>query len=152
MKRKTNPLHRKEEEEVDRISNLSDHIIHHILSFIDMRFAVQTCVLSKRWVNVWKSLPSITSNWISFSTEEDRKSEICTPEASVNFAYFVDSVFEFRDKSDIQIVNLVFVIWDALCVEALTTWIPVVIQIMRMLIITQNTMRFHKYLGGGHPL
>ncbi|KAJ9547252.1 hypothetical protein OSB04_019795 [Centaurea solstitialis] len=30
----------------DRISNLSDGIIHHILSFLDMKYAVQTSALS----------------------------------------------------------------------------------------------------------
>ncbi|CAN0841442.1 Putative F-box/LRR-repeat protein At5g02930 [Linum grandiflorum] len=39
---------------VDRISNLPDFILHHILSFLDTRSAVQTCVLSKHWESAWK--------------------------------------------------------------------------------------------------
>ncbi|KAI9157680.1 hypothetical protein LWI28_026242 [Acer negundo] len=34
--------------EIDRLSNLPDHIIYHILSFLETKYAVQTCVLSKK--------------------------------------------------------------------------------------------------------
>ncbi|KAL5856768.1 hypothetical protein ACOSQ3_004226 [Xanthoceras sorbifolium] len=35
--------------DIDRLSNLPNHIIHHILSFVDTKCAVQTSVLSKKW-------------------------------------------------------------------------------------------------------
>ncbi|KAI3764537.1 hypothetical protein L2E82_14548 [Cichorium intybus] len=41
----------------DRISRLPDGVIHHIYSFIDTRFAVQSSLLSSRWRNTWKSHP-----------------------------------------------------------------------------------------------
>ncbi|XP_017238197.1 putative F-box/FBD/LRR-repeat protein At4g03220 [Daucus carota subsp. sativus] len=41
----------------DRISRLPDELIHRVLSFVDAKQAVQTCVLSKRWELVWTSLP-----------------------------------------------------------------------------------------------
>jgi len=43
----------------DRLSDLPDYVILHILSFLDTRRAVQTCILSKRWNNLWKHLPSL---------------------------------------------------------------------------------------------
>ncbi|OVA14427.1 F-box domain [Macleaya cordata] len=43
----------------DRISKLPDTLIHHILSFIDMKYAVQTSVLSRRWRHKWKSLGTL---------------------------------------------------------------------------------------------
>ena len=43
--------------EMDRISNLPDFILHRILSFLPRRYAVRTCVLSKRWSSVWDSFP-----------------------------------------------------------------------------------------------
>lgn len=44
-------------EEEDRISRLSDDVIHIIMSFLDIKLVVQTCVLSKRWKFVWTTLP-----------------------------------------------------------------------------------------------
>ncbi|XP_058736065.1 putative F-box/LRR-repeat protein At3g18150 [Vicia villosa] len=43
----------------DMISDLSDCILIHILSFLEAQEAVQTCILSKRWINVWKKLPTL---------------------------------------------------------------------------------------------
>ncbi|GMN69657.1 hypothetical protein TIFTF001_038704 [Ficus carica] len=44
-------------EEMDRISNLPDFILHRILSFLPRRYAVRTSVLSKQWSSVWDSFP-----------------------------------------------------------------------------------------------
>jgi len=43
----------------DRLSDLPDCVILHILSLLDTRCAVQTCILSKRWNNLWKHLPTL---------------------------------------------------------------------------------------------
>lgn len=42
----------------DRISDLPDELIDHILSYVHSDVAVQTMVLSKRWVNLWTTLTS----------------------------------------------------------------------------------------------
>ncbi|KAI3728226.1 hypothetical protein L6452_16858 [Arctium lappa] len=43
----------------DRLSSLPDELIHHILSCIDSKFAVQTCLLSSRWKLLWTSMPCL---------------------------------------------------------------------------------------------
>ncbi|KAL5733993.1 hypothetical protein ACOSP7_031854 [Xanthoceras sorbifolium] len=53
---------------VDRISSLPDPIIHHILSFTDTKYAVQTCVLSKKWRKQWTNIHSLNFEHSSFST------------------------------------------------------------------------------------
>ncbi|CAN0891399.1 F-box/LRR-repeat protein 25 [Linum grandiflorum] len=55
---------------MDRLSDLPDSILHHILSLVndDTRYSVRTSVLSKRWTSVWKYIPALTFN---------RSSSIC---------------------------------------------------------------------------
>ncbi|CAL4994627.1 unnamed protein product [Urochloa decumbens] len=38
----------------DRIGALPDEILHRVLSFLPARQAVQTCVLARRWLPLWK--------------------------------------------------------------------------------------------------
>ena len=54
--------------EEDRISNLSHEIIHHILSFLDVKFAIQTCTLSLKWGRMWASMPHLNLNSEAFPT------------------------------------------------------------------------------------
>ncbi|KAJ0054295.1 hypothetical protein Pint_03381 [Pistacia integerrima] len=51
----------------DRLSNLPDDILHQILSFTDTKFAVQTCLLSKRYINLWKTLPDLNFDSMNFN-------------------------------------------------------------------------------------
>ncbi|KAI3877742.1 hypothetical protein MKW98_020223 [Papaver atlanticum] len=107
------------EEEIDRISRLPDYLIHEILSFIDMKYAVQTSVLSKRWKNIWLSVPFISLHWESF-----RKGIVYDVGETVDrFLAFVNKVFEFRDESDIEMIKLVIVILNDISVQALNRWI-----------------------------
>lgn len=64
------PLKRKKKAKItseykgeDRISILTDDVIHQILKFVDTKLAVQTSVLSKRWKLVWTTLPFLKFNW-----------------------------------------------------------------------------------------
>lgn len=47
-------------DERDRISELPDCILMHIMSFLDTKDAVQTCILSKRWKDLCKCLTDLT--------------------------------------------------------------------------------------------
>ncbi|CAN1179665.1 F-box/FBD/LRR-repeat protein At1g16930 [Linum perenne] len=58
---------------LDRISDLPDSILHYILSFLDSKSSVQTCILSRRWRCVWKYVDVL--NFIRISLEDDEQSE-----------------------------------------------------------------------------
>jgi len=46
--------------ESDRLSTLPDHVLLHIIEFMNIKPSVRTCVLSKRWKSLWKSLANLT--------------------------------------------------------------------------------------------
>jgi hypothetical protein len=44
----------------DRLSDLPDGLIHYIMSFLTAQEAVQTCLLSRRWEDLWCSMPCLS--------------------------------------------------------------------------------------------
>ncbi|CAL4908012.1 unnamed protein product [Urochloa decumbens] len=53
----------------DVISSLPDELLHHILSFTTAREAVQTCVLSMRWLHVWQPLRRLSIEGHEFTSK-----------------------------------------------------------------------------------
>ncbi|KAI3943188.1 hypothetical protein MKW92_007095 [Papaver armeniacum] len=52
----------------DRLSNLYDPLLHHIFSFLPFKCVVATCILSKRWKDVWISSPVLNiQEWRRYS-------------------------------------------------------------------------------------
>jgi hypothetical protein len=84
MKRGTNK--RIKEKNEDRFSCLPDYVLLHILSFFDSKEAVQTCILSTRWKNLWKILPTLTLISSQFTTLEA-------------FTKFISKILSLRDAS-----------------------------------------------------
>ncbi|KAF7842762.1 F-box/LRR-repeat protein 25-like [Senna tora] len=69
----------------DRISSLPDEVLHLILSCLNTKLAIQTCVLSKRWRYLWTGISTL------------HLSSSCSDEDS--FSDFLDHVFLSRDHS-----------------------------------------------------
>eukprot|EP00268_Persea_americana_P010641 TRINITY_DN1432_c2_g1_i2.p1 TRINITY_DN1432_c2_g1~~TRINITY_DN1432_c2_g1_i2.p1 ORF type:complete len:248 (+),score=37.83 TRINITY_DN1432_c2_g1_i2:527-1270(+) len=70
-KRKISKIKEEEEEDQDRISNLFDDILLHILSFMNVKFAARTSVLSMRWRSLWTWLSSLDfSYWKSMKIDQ----------------------------------------------------------------------------------
>ncbi|MBA0742626.1 hypothetical protein Gogos_015665 [Gossypium gossypioides] len=66
----------------DRISQLPDVLIHHILSFLSTKEAMATSILSKRWLWVWTSVPILDLQDTPF----------CRTDPNLHFRQFVDHV------------------------------------------------------------
>ena len=54
----------------DRLSDMPDSIVLHILSFLNSKDAVQTCILSRRWKDLWKQLPSLILHYSDLGTDQ----------------------------------------------------------------------------------
>ncbi|CAN1147846.1 F-box/LRR-repeat protein At3g59200, partial [Linum perenne] len=61
---------------INRLSDLPDSILHHILSFLDTKSFVQTCILSRRWRYVWKYVDVLTFSKSSFQPNLDLKQSV----------------------------------------------------------------------------
>ncbi|XP_015386752.1 F-box/LRR-repeat protein At4g14103 isoform X3 [Citrus sinensis] len=82
------------QEKMDRISSLPDEILCHILSFLPIKCAVQTCILSSRWKHLWTSLPCLCfddSLWF-----KDKRPGESTQDVLTRFANFVNKVLLFH--------------------------------------------------------
>ncbi|XP_061370313.1 putative FBD-associated F-box protein At5g22720 [Gastrolobium bilobum] len=75
----------------DRLGEMPDCVIHHILSFMETKDAIRTCVLSKRWRYLWTSIPCLNFSSKSFTR-------------LVDFKKFVLWVLSHRDSSQIKVL------------------------------------------------
>ena len=103
-------IQRTTEEERDRLSELPDFVLLHIMNFIDTKDALRTCILSKRWKDLWKHLTTL-SFYQSSSLFNERV---------VNFNKFVSQVLSCRDGS-ISLINVRLVIFESIGSNCLTT-------------------------------
>ncbi|GLT40820.1 hypothetical protein SLA2020_149250 [Shorea laevis] len=111
-----------EETQMDRLSDLPDCLLHHILSFMDSKYAVQTCILSKRWVSVWTHLPVLkldskffnrVGNFRSFisqvldhcETSNILTLSICSPKKNLASS-LVDKIISFAVSHSVQELDL----------------------------------------------
>ncbi|KAK1683299.1 hypothetical protein QYE76_044147 [Lolium multiflorum] len=60
MARTMGPSGKRPAGNADRLSDLPDGLIHYIMSFLTVREAVQTSMLSRRWEDLWCSMPFIS--------------------------------------------------------------------------------------------
>ncbi|MCH88132.1 F-box/LRR-repeat protein, partial [Trifolium medium] len=74
------------EENQDRLGDLPDCVLLHILSYLDSKYVVQTCILSTRWKYLWKRIPTLILHTTYFRTVKQ-------------FAIFVSNILTLRDTS-----------------------------------------------------
>ncbi|XP_059450893.1 putative F-box/FBD/LRR-repeat protein At4g03220 [Corylus avellana] len=70
-KRKKLLLKEAVEDKEDRLSNLPDGILHHILSLLPVKSIAKTSVLSTRWNYLWATVPCL--DFSEFSMKEKRR-------------------------------------------------------------------------------
>ncbi|KAL5730041.1 hypothetical protein ACHQM5_002915 [Ranunculus cassubicifolius] len=97
----------------DRLSNLPSALLHYVLSFLDMKYVVKTCVLSRRWRDVWMSVPNLNFDY-QFHSKSGGKGD--------EFVDFVDQVLLLR-STDSNIQELSLRVRDIENVSLMNTWI-----------------------------
>lgn len=89
---------------VDRISDLPDSVLTHILSFSNTKEAVNTCILSKRWTNIWAFVPVLY-----FQSDQFRQPNISLGDQDhTKFVQFVYGVFDHRETVPLKKFSLSF--------------------------------------------
>ncbi|KAF3947139.1 hypothetical protein CMV_026688 [Castanea mollissima] len=110
----------------DRISNLPDSLLCHILSFLPTKEAVATAILSNRWKPLWILVPAL-----------DLKYNCCKP---ISFTYIVYRVLALHIAPSLRSFRLT---WYSPCSSFhLDTWIHVA--------LARNVQQLHLeiYLDG----
>ncbi|KAJ3702906.1 hypothetical protein LUZ61_006611 [Rhynchospora tenuis] len=82
------------------LSALPEPVLIHILSFMDPKEAVQTCILSKRWRNLWTFIPSLNFEHFRYRG------------TTAAFVHFVANMLYFRGASKLDTFRLR---WHAGC-------------------------------------
>jgi hypothetical protein len=81
----------------DRLSSLPDHLLHNIMSFLTVRQAVHTCVLSRRWSRLWCSMPCLDIDQREFGGAMVDRTAWESERA--RFEEFVDKLLMFHNAS-----------------------------------------------------
>ncbi|KAJ4820073.1 F-box/RNI-like superfamily protein [Rhynchospora pubera] len=76
------------------LSTLPEPVLLHILSFMNPKEAVQTCILSKRWRNLWTFIPSLNFEHFFFR------------DTTAAFVHFVANMLYFRGASKLDTFRL----------------------------------------------
>ncbi|KAG8046918.1 hypothetical protein GUJ93_ZPchr0008g12708 [Zizania palustris] len=79
---------------VDRLSGLPDEMLHHIISFLSAQEVARTCLLSKRWKELWTSAPCLDIRIDQFGNDR------------VRFSSFVENLLLFRAPTSLHAFRL----------------------------------------------
>ncbi|KAL6639979.1 hypothetical protein ACP70R_022289 [Stipagrostis hirtigluma subsp. patula] len=78
----------------DRLSDLPDAMLHHVMSFLSAQEVSRTCVLSRRWRLLWASAPCLDISIDKFANDR------------VRFSKFVDQFLLLRGPASLDTFRL----------------------------------------------
>ncbi|PAN10283.1 hypothetical protein PAHAL_2G084200 [Panicum hallii] len=84
---------------VDRLSALPDGVIHTVLSFLPAPEVVRTCLLSRRWRSLWRSVPRINLDMKDFGISMMTTRDGALEEKWARFEDFATNLLLFHDNT-----------------------------------------------------
>ncbi|XP_074282040.1 uncharacterized protein LOC141606698 [Silene latifolia] len=119
---------------VDRISELPDFILHLILSMLDTKEAGRASVLSKRWYDVWSSIPVLDFRFQYFKGDWDRSKydfNVYYDTGTLqSFLGFIDRTMRryFTERYRIMKISLELPMVDGKIEPLVDQWFKIVVQ------------------------
>ncbi|KAL1223335.1 putative F-box protein [Cardamine amara subsp. amara] len=128
---------------MDRISNLPDEIICHILSFLTTNEAALTSILSKKWRNLFALVPNLDIDYDNFQYPNQGKRDIDGLRKS--FMDSIDRVLALQGNSPIKKFSLKCT--DAADSVRVDSWISNVlvsgVSELQLSIILDSDLKYH---------
>lgn len=90
---------------IHRISNLADRPLIHILSFLKAKAVVQSSLLSKRYQNLWASVPVLDLDFNEFLSRPNVSSEE-RDACQDKFVRLINGILEHRNPTDLEAFKL----------------------------------------------
>lgn len=90
---------------LDRISLLPDSLLHSILSLLNTRQVVQTCVLSKRWKTIWTDIPTLNFDFDSYPFKQSIRNSSASNPKEPSFERFILRVLSEHGCKNIITLN-----------------------------------------------
>ncbi|GFY91758.1 hypothetical protein Acr_08g0001540 [Actinidia rufa] len=106
-------------ESEDRLSTLPEELRRHIISFLPMKDAVRSSILSRKWSRICYSLPNLIFEFHRFPNVESKLDR---------FVEFIDQMISRQDDSRIKTFKLAFWVENETFTRIKNAWITFAVQ------------------------